>query len=184
MRPFIYCRVNPVTQNTNANANSPPHPSPLPQVVFNDPAHCPRDLMVGASVRLSGKVAASPRAEHQAIELHVSSEDGVEVLGTCPGESYPLGGKSHSLEYLREQLHLRPRTTTISAVLRVRSALTRALHGYFDRNHFFQVHTHSSPQTIARVAGKRSTSLLLGTKQRTRLHPTAPQHSFSAALRT
>ena len=44
--------------------------------------------MAGASVRLSGTVVASPRADQQAIELHVTSEDGVKVLGACPGESY------------------------------------------------------------------------------------------------
>ena len=63
------------------------------------------------------------------------------IVGTCPGGTYPLAKKSHSLEYLRTIAHLRPRTNTIAAVTRVRSTLAGAIHAYFQRGGFRYVQT-------------------------------------------
>jgi asparaginyl-tRNA synthetase len=106
--------------------------------VWGDPERCPKDLANGAAVRVTGTVRASPRQDQQAIELHV---DTTEVIGSCPGEVYPLATKRHSLEYLREKTHLRPRTATIAAAMRIRSSLTHHVHTYFAATAFFQVHT-------------------------------------------
>lgn len=62
-------------------------------------------------------------------------------MGTCPGETYPLAKKRHSLEYLRTIAHLRPRTNTIAAVSRVRSTLAGAIHAYFQSSGFLYVQT-------------------------------------------
>lgn len=108
------------------------------QMVFGDPELCPPELANGAAVRAVGTLQPSPRADQQAFELHV---DSAEVLGGCPGAEYPLATKRHSLEFLREKPHLRPRTATLGAVMRLRSSLTRELHNFFSAQSFFNVHT-------------------------------------------
>lgn len=62
-------------------------------------------------------------------------------MGTCPGDTYPLAKKRHSLEYLRTIAHLRPRTNTIAAVSRIRSTLAGAIHAYFQSSGFQYVQT-------------------------------------------
>lgn len=61
----------------------------------------------------------------------------VSVIGTCDGESYPLQKKRHSMEFLRSIAHLRPRTNTLGAVARVRSALAFATHKFFQDQGFY-----------------------------------------------
>lgn len=84
----------------------------------------------GASVAFIGEVIASP-AKGQRIELQASY---IKVLGAA--ENYPLAKKKHSLEYLRDMLHLRPRTHVFGAMARVRSALAFATHDFFHRRGF------------------------------------------------
>lgn len=110
------------------------------QVVFLDPQLCPPDFQLGAAVKISGVVRADPR-DPSLCELHVEPGSPVELVGACDPNSYPLAGKHHGLEYLREHPHLRVRTATIAAMLRVRSALSRSMHRFFDEQGFCQVHT-------------------------------------------
>lgn len=94
-------------------------------------------LTTGCSVDVVGRVVQS-RGGKQAVELAAAS---LRVVGACSGESYPLAKKRHSLEYLRTIAHLRPRTNTISAVARVRSALAGSIHEFFQRSGFLFVQT-------------------------------------------
>ena len=64
-----------------------------------------------------------------------------QILGDAHPDEFPLQPKKHSLEYLREIAHLRPRTNTFSAVLRVRHAMTFAIHEFFNNNGFYNIHT-------------------------------------------
>ena len=63
------------------------------------------------------------------------------MIGDCPGESYPLAKKKHSVEFLRDIAHLRPRTKLISAVTRVRNNLAYATHRFFQERGFLYIHT-------------------------------------------
>jgi asparaginyl-tRNA synthetase len=100
-------------------------------------------LGTGASVEISGRLVPSPAAG-QTVELAASS---VRLIGEAPaGERpgippYPLQKKRHSLEFLREIAHLRPRTNTFAAVARVRSGLAFAIHDFFRQNGYQYVHT-------------------------------------------
>jgi asparaginyl-tRNA synthetase len=93
-------------------------------------------ITTGSSVLVQGKLVDSP-AQGQKFELHALSLD---VLGLAP-QDYPLQKKKHSLEFLREIAHLRPRTNSIGAVARVRSSLSYAVHTFFQERGFCYVHT-------------------------------------------
>src|SRR5512133_1786969 len=93
-------------------------------------------ITTGSSVSVQGKLVDSP-AQGQKFELHALSLD---VLGLAP-QDYPLQKKKHSLEFLREIAHLRPRTNSIGAVARVRSSLSYAVHTFFQERGFCYVHT-------------------------------------------
>ena len=93
-------------------------------------------VQTGAAVRARGATKASPGAG-QRIEMQV---DALDVLGPAPAE-YPLQKKGHSLEFLREIGHLRPRTNTFGAVFRVRNVLAAAVHEFFQRRGFVWAHT-------------------------------------------
>lgn len=95
------------------------------------------ELSTGAAVAVYGEVVASP-AKEQAIEIKATS---VELVGDCPADNYPLQKKRHSLEFLRSIAHLRPRTNTIAAVSRVRSALAQGTHDFFKSQGFKYVQT-------------------------------------------
>lgn len=94
-------------------------------------------LSTGASIMAQGVLVESP-AKGQKYEFQVKS---LELIGEADAETYPLQKKAHTLEFLREQLHLRPRTTTFGAVFRVRSHLAQAINRYFDNNGFYFLHT-------------------------------------------
>lgn len=95
-------------------------------------------LTAGCSVEVTGKVVASP-GQGQSFEIHASQ---VRVVGMVDDpDTYPMAAKRHSVEYLREVAHLRPRTNLIGAVARVRHTLSRALHRFFDEQGFFWVST-------------------------------------------
>lgn len=93
-------------------------------------------LTTGCSVEVTGIVVASQGKQ----KLEVSSSS-IRIVGACPGETYPLAKKRHSLEYLRTLAHLRPRTNTIAAVARVRSTLAGAVHRFFQDSGFVYVQT-------------------------------------------
>lgn len=65
----------------------------------------------------------------------------MRIIGQCDASEYPLAKKQHSLEYLRSIAHLRPRTNTIGAVIRVRNALAYATHKFFNERGFLYIHT-------------------------------------------
>jgi asparaginyl-tRNA synthetase len=96
----------------------------------------------GASLKFTGTVVESP-AKGQEVELKVEQEpgDAVTLLGGVDGESYPLQKKRMGPEYLRTVAHLRPRTNLIGGSMRVRSALSQAIHAFFQKRGFQYVHT-------------------------------------------
>ncbi|MBN2812080.1 MAG: asparagine--tRNA ligase, partial [Spirochaetales bacterium] len=96
-----------------------------------------KKITTGASVQITGKLVPSP-ASGQAVEVNASE---VTVLGEAPAETYPLQKKNHSLEFLREIAHLRPRTNTFGAVARMRSQMAFAIHSFYQERGFNYVHT-------------------------------------------
>ena len=96
-----------------------------------------RDLTTGSSAVLRGRLIESP-GHGQAVELKAES---VAVLGTAPVDEYALQKKRHSFEFLREIAHLRARTNSFGAVARVRSAMSYAIHRFFQERGFVYVHT-------------------------------------------
>ena len=91
-------------------------------------------LKLGTSLKVTGTVVEARQA---AVEINASS---IEVLGVCPPE-YPLQKKRHTLEFLRTMPHLRGRTNTFNAVLRVRSVMAEAIHSYFQSHNYVYVNT-------------------------------------------
>ena len=86
----------------------------------------------GASITARGMLAASP-AKGQKFEFQVEE---ITLHGIADPESYPLQKKGHSLEFLRDNLHLRPRTNTFGAIFRVRSHIAFAIHEFFQKRGF------------------------------------------------
>lgn len=95
-------------------------------------------LTTGCSVIVTGKVVESP-GQGQSFEIQATA---IEVVGWVEDpDTYPMAAKRHSIEYLREVAHLRPRTNLIGAVARVRHTLAQALHRFFHENGYFWVST-------------------------------------------
>ncbi len=95
-------------------------------------------LTAGCSVRCTGTLVAS-QGKGQSFEIQA---DAVEVLGFVDDpETYPVQPKPHSMEFLREVAHLRPRTNTFGAVARIRHCIAQAIHRYFHERGFFWVNT-------------------------------------------
>lgn len=94
-------------------------------------------INTGAAVRVHGELVESP-GRNQKVELKATQ---LHLIGECNQDAYPLQKKKHSLEYLRSISHLRPRTNTLGAVTRVRSALAFATHQFFRESGFQYIHT-------------------------------------------
>ena len=94
-------------------------------------------LHTGASVYITGALVPSP-AKGQRWELKPSA---ITVYGDADPESYPLQKKRHSFEFLREIAHLRPRTNTMGAIMRIRNQVAYAIHTFFQQRGFLYVHT-------------------------------------------
>ena len=95
-------------------------------------------LVSGCAVEASGLVVPSP-AKGQPFEMQAQS---IRLVGAVEDpDSYPIQPKPHSLEFLREVAHLRPRTNVIGAMTRVRHTLAQAIHRFFDQNGFLWIHT-------------------------------------------
>lgn len=110
------------------------------QIVFDLQKFSDDDLKAittGSSLRVTGLLVES-MGKGQTCEIQA---DSFEIYGTAPVDSYPLQKKGHTLEFLREIAHLRPRTNTFGAVLRIRSALAYAIHTYFQTHGFFYLNT-------------------------------------------
>lgn len=97
---------------------------------------------VGTSFEFVGTLVKSP-AKGQMYELKIgdNSKHSMKIFGSCPQGDYPLAKKKHTKEYLREKMHLRPRTNLISIVARLRNALSFATHEFFQKRGFLYVHT-------------------------------------------
>ena len=93
-------------------------------------------VTTGSSIHVKGTLVAS-QGKGQSVEVQAEE---LTVFGTAD-ETYPLQKKGHTLEFLREKAHLRPRTNTFGAVLRVRSALAFAIHKFFQEKGFFYLNT-------------------------------------------
>ncbi|HEX6963484.1 MAG TPA: asparagine--tRNA ligase [Lacipirellula sp.] len=109
-----------------------------------------KHLSPGCSVTIEGEVKPSGGKE-QATEIHASS---VAVHGWADPEAYPLQKKRHTLEKLREWAHLRPRTNTMGAVMRVRNRICRSIHDFFQEEGFLYVHTPIITASDAEGAGE------------------------------
>jgi asparaginyl-tRNA synthetase len=96
-----------------------------------------KPVTTGSSICVVGHLVES-MGKGQTCEIQAET---LEVYGTADPETYPLQKKGHTLEFLREKAHLRPRTNTFGAVLRVRSALAFAIHKFFNEKGFFYLHT-------------------------------------------
>jgi asparaginyl-tRNA synthetase len=107
-----------------------------------------RALKTGCAVEVTGEIVASP-GKGQRYELHASA---VALVGGVD-DDYPLQKKRHSFEFLRTVAHLRPRTNTIGAVLRVRNAAARAIHDFFQQRGFIWIHTPIITASDAEGAG-------------------------------
>jgi len=95
-------------------------------------------LSTGCSVHVEGTLVES-QGKGQSLEIQA---DTVTVVGWVEDpETYPMQPKRHTMEYLREVAHLRPRTNVIGAVTRVRHCLSQAVHRYFHENGFYWIHT-------------------------------------------
>ncbi len=107
-------------------------------------------ITTGACLSVTGQLVASQGAG-QAVEVKILS---VTIYGPADPDKYPLQPKRHSLEFLREIAHLRPRTNTFSAILRIRHALAFAVHKYFNDNGFFYLNTPIITASDAEGAGE------------------------------
>ncbi|MAI80994.1 MAG: asparagine--tRNA ligase [Deltaproteobacteria bacterium] len=108
-----------------------------------------RGLGTGCAVEAMGKLVESP-GQGQIYEVHAQT---VEKIGGVE-EGYPLQKKRHSFEFLRTIAHLRPRTNTIGAVLRVRDSASRAIHDFFHERGFVQLHAPLITLSDAEGAGQ------------------------------
>ena len=110
-----------------------------------------KKITTGAALNIKGKVIES-QGSQQSVEIVVNE---CEILGESNAELYPIQPKKHSFEFLRENSHLRTRTNTFSAVMRIRSNLSFAIHEYFKKNGFYYVHTPIITASDAEGAGEQ-----------------------------
>ena len=116
----------------------------------NTPEETLKRITTGAAISVTGSLQES-QGKGQTVEIQVSK---IEILGDSNPEEYPIQPKKHSLEFLRENAHLRVRTNTFSAVMRVRSVLSFAVHQYFQEKGFFYVNTPIITGSDAEGAGE------------------------------
>jgi asparaginyl-tRNA synthetase len=107
-------------------------------------------ISTGAAVHIKGQLVES-LGKGQRVEIQVNS---IVILGDSDPEAYPIQPKKHSLEFLRENAHLRTRTNTFSAVMRLRSSLSFAIHKYFNENGFYYMHSPIITGSDAEGAGE------------------------------
>ena len=126
----------------------------------NTPAETLKRITTGAAISIKGSLVESQGAG-QKYEVKVNE---LEILGDSDPEKFPMQPKKHSLEFLRENAHLRVRTNVFGAVMRVRSVLSFAIHQYFQEKGFVYVNTPVITGSDAEGAGEmfQVTSLPLG----------------------
>lgn len=116
----------------------------------NTPESELKRITTGAAIFIEGKLEASQGAG-QKVEVKVYD---FQILGDSDPEKFPMQPKKHSLEFLRENAHLRVRTNAFGAIMRVRSTLAYAIHQYFHDKGFFYVHTPIITGSDAEGAGE------------------------------
>lgn len=109
-----------------------------------------KQVTTGSCVSITGTLVQSMGKE-QSVEIQAKN---IEVYGTADPETFPLQKKGHTLEFLREIAHLRPRTNTFGAVLRIRHAMAFAIHKYFNDKGFYYLHTPIITGSDAEGAGE------------------------------
>jgi asparaginyl-tRNA synthetase len=108
-----------------------------------------RPVTTGSCISINGTLVES-MGKGQTVEIQAEE---ILVYGIADPEIYPLQKKGHSLEFLREIAHLRPRTNTFGAVLRLRHAMSFAIHKYFNENGFYYIHSPIITGSDAEGAG-------------------------------
>ncbi|HQV76895.1 MAG TPA: asparagine--tRNA ligase [Chitinophagales bacterium] len=106
-------------------------------------------INTGACLEVHGKLIASQGTQKVEVSVH-----SIVILGEADADKYPIQPKKHSFEFLREKAHLRPRTNTFGAILRVRHALAFAIHQYFNDKGFYYLHTPIITGSDAEGAGE------------------------------
>jgi len=109
-----------------------------------------KGVTTGACISVTGKLVQS-QGQGQSVEIQAEK---IEVLGTADSETYPLQKKGHTLEFLRDIAHLRPRTNTFGAILRLRHHISFAIHKFFNDRGFFYLHTPIITGSDAEGAGE------------------------------
>jgi asparaginyl-tRNA synthetase len=108
-----------------------------------------KKVTTGSGISVTGKLVKS-LGKGQAVEIQATE---ITLYGAADPETYPLQKKGHSLEFLREIAHLRPRTNTFGAVLRIRHALAFAIHKYYNDRGFYYLHSPIITGSDAEGAG-------------------------------
>ncbi|TVQ42278.1 MAG: asparagine--tRNA ligase [Gloeocapsa sp. DLM2.Bin57] len=129
LKEFAFLEVNDGSCLANLQVILAPELPDYPELV--------KQLNIGSSVQITGELVESP-GKGQKIELKAQS---VTIYGNSNPETYPLQKKRHSFEFLRTIGHLRSRTNSIGAVMRVRNACAQAIHEFFQSRGFLWVHT-------------------------------------------
>ena len=96
-----------------------------------------KPITTGACISVTGKLVES-QGQGQSVEIHAEE---ILIYGTADPETYPLQKKGHTLEFLREIAHLRPRTNTFGAIFRIRHQMAMAIHSFFNDKGFVYFHT-------------------------------------------
>ena len=109
-----------------------------------------KPITTGSSLHMEGTLVAS-QGKGQSVEVQA---DTIEVYGTADPEQYPLQKKGHTLEFLREKAHLRMRTNTFGAVMRIRHNLAFAIHNFFNSRGFFYLNTPLITESDCEGAGE------------------------------
>ncbi|MFY0712405.1 asparagine--tRNA ligase [Seonamhaeicola sp. NFXS20] len=107
-------------------------------------------VTTGAAIHVTGELVES-QGKGQKVEIQVKT---LEILGDSDPETYPIQPKKHTFEFLRENAHLRTRTNTFSAVMRLRSSLSFAIHKYFNEQGFYYMHSPIITGSDAEGAGE------------------------------
>jgi len=108
------------------------------------------EINVGCSLIITG-ILINSIGKGQSFEIKVSD---IKLIGKSDSEKYPIQPKKHSFEFLREQAHLRIRTSTFSSIMRIRSKLAFSIHEYFNKNGFNYIHTPIITSSDAEGAGE------------------------------
>jgi len=109
-----------------------------------------KKISIGCSIKVKGNLVKSI-GKGQNFEIQISS---IEILGESDPDKYPIQPKKHSFEFLREQAHLRIRTSTFSSVMRIRSKLAFGIHEFFNKKDFNYINTPIITSNDAEGAGE------------------------------